>query len=487
MANITFNGLGSGLQVADIVGAIVGAEKVPFETRLNRKEGAMTTDISAVGALKSALEKVQDSISALANADKYQLRTSNGNDDFISISSDKEAQVGQYSTKVNALAQAHKLTSVAFGAEETVGAGMITIEVGSKSFSTTLSPTNTLEDLRDQINDGPFSSPDGNDSVIATIITGNDGQHLVFTSKETGLANAIKVTVSDGDGNDIDNNGLSRLAYDAEPLSPTFATNMTELSEAQDAKITIDGTLVVTSTTNKFDNVIDGVDITVKKEHGVDDDLSRVTLSENNANIEGGLNQFVKNYNDLITLSKQLGNGSENGSGPLVGDSLLRGVMGKMRQLLSTPFASSTGETLSLSQLGIRSASSIDKDSTLTSGQLSIDKELLDEYVAEDVDALQNYFIGSDDAPGFAKSLDDMLEFYTKFDGLIDSRVKSKTEQIADLDDDRLSFGRKMDALEARLYKQYNAMDLLVANLNATGSYITAQLDNMPGVVKQNK
>ncbi len=44
-----------------------------------------------------------------------------------------------------------------------------------------------------------------------------------------------------------------------------------------------------------------------------------------------------------------------------------------------------------------------------------------------------------------------------------------------------------MSDLEARLYKQYNAMDLLVANLNATGSYITAQLDNMPGVVKQDK
>ena len=58
--------------------------------------------------------------------------------------------------------------------------------------------------------------------------------------------------------------------------------------------------------------------------------------------------------------------------------------------------------------------------------------------------------------------------------------------QLESLDDDRISFGRKMDALEARLYKQYNAMDLLVANLNATGDYVTAQLDNMPGVVRQN-
>ena len=42
-----------------------------------------------------------------------------------------------------------------------------------------------------------------------------------------------------------------------------------------------------------------------------------------------------------------------------------------------------------------------------------------------------------------------------------------------------------MDSLEARLLEQYNAMDLLVANLNSTSSYIQQQLDNMPGVVKQ--
>jgi len=41
-----------------------------------------------------------------------------------------------------------------------------------------------------------------------------------------------------------------------------------------------------------------------------------------------------------------------------------------------------------------------------------------------------------------------------------------------------------MESLEARLYAQYNAMDLIVAGLNSTSSYLMAQLDNMPGVVK---
>lgn len=258
---------------------------------------------------------------------------------------------------------------------------------------------------------------------------------------------------------------------------------MKEATPAADAQITIDGTLVVTNSTNTFTNVIDGVDITAKKVHTVNDDssvegLSRVTLSENNANMEAGLNQFVKNYNDLLTLSKTLGQAGEGGAGPLAGDSLLRGVMSKLRQQISTPFETSGSDSLSLSQLGVRSD---------RYGVLSLDKDDLNEAIANDVDGIQNFFVGTEDVPGFASSIDTLMKFYTDSDGLIDSRIEGKKTQLENIDDDRLSFGRKMDALEARLYKQYNAMDLLVANLNATGSYVTAQLDNMPGVVRKDR
>jgi flagellar hook-associated protein 2 len=44
-----------------------------------------------------------------------------------------------------------------------------------------------------------------------------------------------------------------------------------------------------------------------------------------------------------------------------------------------------------------------------------------------------------------------------------------------------------MQSLESRLLSQYNSMDLLVANLNATSDYLQSQLDNMPGVVRKSK
>ena len=108
---ISFNGLGSGLAVSDIVDALVNAERTPFTSRLNNRETTLTTDISAAGALKSALEKLQTSMEALGEVDNYQKRSISGSDDFVTLSSDKEAQPGGYNVKVNACTE-HKLMQV---------------------------------------------------------------------------------------------------------------------------------------------------------------------------------------------------------------------------------------------------------------------------------------------------------------------------------------------------------------------------------------
>ena len=450
--------------------------KHPLKSRLNTTESKLTTDISAVGALKSALEKVQTSMEALGDSDNYQKRTASGNDDFISISSDKEAQPGSYNVKVDALAQAHKLSSPAFAADEAIGAGVITIGSGANSFSTVLSATNTLEDLRDQINNGPFTGSDSNDSVVATIITSDTGQHLVLTSKETGEDNAITITVQDDDGNNTDTGGLSRLAYDVSDADPAnHTTNITQVNAAQNAQITIDGTLTVSSNTNEFTNVIDGVDITAKKLHATDDDLSDISVTENNNNIKTGLNSFIESYNELLELSNNLGASGEGGAGVMAGDSLLRGVMSKLRSEITESVDLGDGNSLSLSQLGVE---------TDRYGVLTLNTETLDEQIDANVNLVQQFFVGDDD-DGFAQSFDELMSFYTDSDGIIQNRIDSKTNQLDDLDDDRLDLASKMESLSSRLYAQYNAMDLLVASLNNTSSYVQAQLENMPGVVRQ--
>jgi flagellar hook-associated protein 2 len=297
-----------------------------------------------------------------------------------------------------------------------------------------------------------------------------------MTSKETGIVNKITTTVTDiGDSNNSDNLGLSRLAYTPDAM-PLAITNLQEITVAADAQITIDGAIVVTNSNNVFEDVIDGVDITAKKLHAVDDEISEISFSANNANIESGLAGFVSSYNDLQALSKQLGAAGESGSGPLAGDSLLRGVMSKLRQELSKTFDTGNGTSMSLTQLGVQSD---------RFGVLSLDTDILDESIANNVDAIEQFFIGNGTTDGFAGSINVLTSFYTDSDGIIQNRIDSGNNKLERLENDRLDFGRRMESLEARLFAQYNAMDLLVSQLNSTSSYIMAQLDNMPGVVRK--
>jgi len=466
--SISFNGLGSGLAVSDIVDALVSAESTPFTSRLNKREATLTTDISAAGALKSALEKLQSSMEALGEADNYQKRSISGSDDFVTLSSDKEAQPGGYNVKVNNLATEHKLMSSAFAEDAAVGEGMLTIASGENSFDIDVSETATLSEIRDAINDNK-----DNDSVTATIITDDNGQHLVLSAINSGVENAIQVTATDADGNNTDAAGLSALAYDTE----AGVTNISEVIAATDASITIDGNLTVTSSDNEFVNVIDGVTITANKAHGADDDDSTLKITENNNNIKAGLNSFIESYNELLELSNNLGKSDEDDAGVMAGDSMLRGVMSKLRQQLISEVTLSDGSSLSLSKLGVEAD---------RYGKLSLDTARLNEQVEADVDLVQEFFIGEGEG-GFAQSFDELMSFYTDSDGIVQNRIDSKQTQLDGLDDERIDFARKMESLESRLYAQYNSMDLLVAQMNSTSSYVQAQLDNMPGVVKQSK
>jgi flagellar hook-associated protein 2 len=576
MAGISFTGIGSGLQVSEIVGAIVNAEKVPYESRIARQQGAYTSDISAVGALKSALEDVKSAFDGLSNVDEYQQRTVSGRDDFISLSSDKEAEVGRYSVEVKSLASHHKIMSSAIAKDEAVGEGTLSIESGSNAFDVSISAAATLSEIRDAINDSV-----DNTSVSATIITDDSGQHLVLNSKETGLDNAITVNVSDIDLNNADSSGLSRLASDttnkltsangftssdtvgsgtltfnsddndftvtvtatdtlsdimetinsntandsvkasisndgtsdylvfssresgaahsitvtatdddtndldnlglsqfasANMTAITNVSNMTEVDIASDAKIVIDGTISVSNSTNVFKGVIDGVDITANKAHAVDDDISNIAISEDNSNVAGGLNTFITSFNALLDLSLQLGKSSEEGAGPLSGDSMLRGIMSKLRSQFNEEYDTGNGESLTLSQLGVR---------TERSGKLSLDKSTLDDLLDKSPDKIQNFFIGEDKKSGFVTNIQEFIGFYSDSSGLIQQRIDGKTTQIEKLDSDLESFQLKMKSLESRLFAQYNAMDLVVAQMNSTSSYLMSQLENMPGVVKK--
>ncbi|GLS89417.1 hypothetical protein GCM10007916_04840 [Psychromonas marina] len=71
-------------------------------------------------------------------------------------------------------------------------------------------------------------------------------------------------------------------------------------------------------------------------------------------------------------------------------------------------------------------------------------------------------------------------------DGMIDSKVDSLYKKIWSEEDKLETLNYRMDKLEARLFKSFNAMDMAVSNLNSTREYLKSTLDALPGYTRDN-
>ncbi len=77
---------------------------------------------------------------------------------------------------------------------------------------------------------------------------------------------------------------------------------------------------------------------------------------------------------------------------------------------------------------------------------------------------------------GIAQQLDSLLSDVLGSAGPLDSRTGSLNKQMKEIGDERDRLGVRLSALEARYKSQFAAMDRLVSQLTATGSYLTQQL-----------
>lgn len=448
---ITAGGIGSGLDIEGLVSQLVAAEAGPATTRFNAKEVSIESELSAFGTLKSALSTFQASVTKLEDAESFQVFTAtSSNESLFTASVASGAVAGNYNIEVLQLAQVDKLRSGDFTAStDVVGTGTLDISLGAESFQLTIDGTNnTLADIRDAIN-----AASDNPGITASLINVDSGTQLVLTSKEVGASNTISVVATDDDG--LDGFDLGRLD----------SASLVSLQSASDAIIKVD-TQTVTRTSNTFSDVVAGVTFNLAQaEPGTIETLSVVT---DTATIKEDLESFVTNYNTLVGIMKGLSNfdASTGVSGALNGDSVVRGIQNQLRQTL---FSSVSGGALSnLSELGIN----IDD-----TGSLEINDSVLDEKLASELSDVEQFFSS---ATGLAQSFTTALSGYVDDDGILDGRTDSLQNRLDDIDDDRETLTRRMASLESRLRAQFIAMDIIVAQLNSTSSFLTSQLANLP-------
>jgi len=197
MGSITLGGLGSGLDVGAIVEALVNAERAPKQNSLDRLEADVTVTLTGLGGLGAALDELRSSALDLSLSSSFSKRSvSISNDEFFTASATSSASSGDYDIEVTALAQASQdQTSIFTGGSETIfGVGTLTFTVGTESFDIEVSATDTLEDIRNNINEST-----DNDLVAVNLLNNisdgvDTGSILDYNSLTTGLGNDLVVT-----------------------------------------------------------------------------------------------------------------------------------------------------------------------------------------------------------------------------------------------------------------------------------------------------
>ena len=447
--SITSLGIGSGIDIESIVNQLVAVERRPIQF-LEVQQTEIDIQISALGLVKDSVASFQSAVSGLNVASTFR--------SFSVISSDEDvltATAGEGSVpissdiEVTSLAQRHKLASKEFASgDSVVGTGLLNISVGVDSFSISInSNNNTLEGIRDAINENL-----NNTGVSASIITADDGSHLVLTSDDSGTANALAVTVTgDGDGNDTDDAGLSSLVF-----VEGGTENLQEIDVAQDATFTVDG-FDVTRSSNEISDVIEGVTLALEG-------LGKVSLSvsEDRSVGQSAIEAVVKAYNDLIiSLNSQR-------ESTLQGESLLLGIETRARQILSNRLQVPGSNYSYLFDVGL----TFDRD-----GILSLDSDKYNQAVEDDFNSVVELFTDSEN--GFAQAIDSILSSYLDTGGLIDARTDGLNTSKERIDDDIERIEDRIVLTEERLRRQFTALDTLVNQLNATSSFLTQQLANL--------
>lgn len=248
----------------------------------------------------------------------------------------------------------------------------------------------------------------------------------------------------------------------------------TTLTRAQDASMVIgDGTqggILVTSTSNTFTDVVQGMTITV---NGVDDQPVNVNVSRDVASAISAIKGLVKDFNSATSRLREVSgyDAETEKAGILLGDSTIRTIESRLYDLTSSSVTGVGGGYSRAYQLGI----SIGEGSAL-----EFDEEKFREAYEADPEGVLRFFTDEDN--GWAVRVKEGIEAITEADGLID-RNNNAIEQQKEVFTERIE---RMDLLlekkRERLLRQFMAMEESLASLQSQQQSLSSFASSMPSV-----
>ena len=468
-------GIGSGLDVESIVTQMVALEKQPIKT-LEAKAEVISSKISTYGEIKSLTDDLNAAARDLTLDRTWNtVKINSSNSSAVNASMTGSAAAGSYNIKVDSLAQAQtSVTTSKFATSDKFAAGKLVFKLGTeaalsagsssltpeevvelektlKNFTVSVGNNDSLSSVVEKIN----GHPDLSKHVVASVITDSSGkQQLMLRGRETGSANAFTVSIEDDAAPATGQTSLTTLAMSLADLA-------TAGQKASDAKIKLNGVELVSSN-NTFADTIPGLSISVS---AIGDSL--LTLTQDKDAVKDSIQKFVDAYNALNDL---LGNATkydqESGvSGVLQGDSSTVSLQNSLRMLTQSVVGNAAGALNRLSSAGIQ---------MLQGGKLSVDSTKM-ATALNDMDALKSMFAAKEDGSelgGIAVRFKSYTDQLLAYEGTLNSKTDSLDDQLTRNKSEVEKVETRAETVEARLRKQYSALDVKMASLSSLSSYV---------------
>lgn len=358
----------STFDIGNMSKVIAEAEVAGPRAIVERGQTKATTELDALKYLQMNLEAFNTYVTDISSPSLFsEKQVSSSNEAVVSITASEDAVVGSYSIESRQLAQTHtQISNKTYSSPyDTISNGTLSIEVGGQVQNITVDATNnTLDGLQKVINSGDYG-------VTASVINNGGSYQLMFASKEQGAAGEMTIS------------GLTDLDVDG----------LTTTADAQDAVMVING-LEVSSSTNTFDEVIEGVSFQLNS--AAVGQTNNVNVTQDPQNVVDTIKSFVDVYNQLGSILEELGKYDTSDLtdeqleseeyqfyGDLAGNSTLREIKSSLKESLSGSIAEISGTYNSLAVAGL----TFNLD-----GELELDESVLNDAVNADMAGLSALF-----------------------------------------------------------------------------------------------
>ncbi len=418
---IYLSGLTGQFDSAGFVQRMMQLKSLPLQ-KINQEIAISQAKASSLANLSSAIEDFYSFLESTTISDLFSNKSAISSDpDIATASATKDAPDISFNITVNSLSQREiRVTDQGFSALTGTfsSSGSFTIKFNKSAtsfeeFTISYNAGETLEDLVNRINSSQAF-------VKASVYF--DGSSYKLMLSETNVEDSNVET-------DINTNTHAIEIVGSLPTE--LGTNLNTLQEAKNASITIGNGSPITNPSNTFENIINGVTITVKQTG-----TASITIEEDNSTIEQFLNDFAEKYNAVIETINSLTNLQE---GIFVGDYTINSIENGMSNLLDP-----------LIQKGI-----IDYDST--TGKISINTESLDKLLSEDKEGAQT--ILENIRSSFKDYLEAQKDGISDYKQLFDDRIVSLEERASQL-------AERLAIEEQRLKYEYARIEAFIAEMN---------------------